>query len=248
MATYKAEFLSHYYQRHRRPLSAHLFGRIHQAATLAQFAPRLANRMARLPLSKRVLSSLFGIHPDRTLPAFAAQSFRAWFRQRGSRRKTRAQRGPVPGHRLRTSSNLKSRAPRWKSWSAPVSRLRFRPVDLCCGRPLFDQGMLDTAKRWLARVIATLSPMCDAGKTIVGLEPSCLLTFRDELPHLFPRDPRAATLAKSSLMLDEFLAREAPDFPLPIVRGGALLHGHCHQKAIAGLDSEVAILQTDFRT
>ena len=116
-------------------------------------------------------------------------------------------------------------------------------LDLCCGRPLFDQGMLDTAKRWLARVIATLSPMCDAGKTIVGLEPSCLLTFRDELPHLFPRDPRAATLAKSSLMLDEFLAREAPEFPLPIVRGRALLHGHCHQKAIAGLDNEIAILK-----
>ena len=95
------------------------------------------------------------------------------------------------------------------------------PVDLCCGRPLFDQGMLDTAKRWLKRVIVTLGPMCRAGKTIVGLEPSCLLTFRDELPHLFPRDSAAAKLAQSSLMLDEFLAREAPDLPLSVDCRGA---------------------------
>ncbi len=242
MATYKAEFLSHYCQRHRRPLSAHLFGRIHQAATLAQFAPRLTNRMARLSLSKHVLSSLFGIHPDRTLPAFAAQSFRAWFRQREA--PARHERGVI----LFPDTFTNFFEPQIARAAVEVlERAGFQveipAVDLCCGRPLFDQGMLDTAKRWLARVIATLSPMCDAGKTIVGLEPSCLLTFRDELPHLFPRDPRASTLAKSSLMLDEFLAREAPDFPLPIVRGRVLLHGHCHQKAIAGLDNEIAILK-----
>jgi Fe-S oxidoreductase len=242
MATYKAEFLSDYYRRHRRPFSAHLFGRIHQAATLAQYAPRLANGMARLPLSKRVLGGLFGIHPDRTLPAFAAQSFRGWFRKRGvavGRERTVVL---FPDTFTNFFEPQIARAA-VKVLERAGFQVEIPAVDLCCGRPLFDQGMLNTAKRWLARVIATLSPLCDAGKTIVGLEPSCLLTFRDELPHLFPRDPRAARLAQSSLMLDEFLAREAPDLPLPALSGRALLHGHCHQKALAGLDTEVAFLK-----
>src|SRR5262249_8513791 len=68
MATYKAEFLSHYYRRHRRPPSAHLFGRIHQASSLAQFAPGLANRLMRTRAAKALLHSRFGIHPDRALP------------------------------------------------------------------------------------------------------------------------------------------------------------------------------------
>ena len=214
MATYKAEFLSHYYRRHRRPLSAHLFGRIHQAARLAQFAPELANRMARSPRSKRVLGNLFGIHPERSLPAFAAQTFRAWFHQRGAgpRRARSVVLFPdtftnfFEPHIARAAVEVLERA---------GFQVEIPPVDLCCGRPLFDQGMLDTANRWLKRVIVTLGPMCRAGKTIVGLEPSCLLTFRDELPHLFPRDPAAAKLAQSSLLLDEFLAREAPGLPVP---------------------------------
>jgi Fe-S oxidoreductase len=116
--------------------------------------------------------------------------------------------------------------------------------DLCCGRPLFDQGMLDLAKRWLSRTMDVLAPLADSGLTIVGLEPSCLLTFRDELPALFAGDARAATLARSTLMFDEFIAREATQAALPSRSGrAALLHGHCHQKALAGLDNEIAILK-----
>jgi len=242
MATYKAEFLSHYYRRHRRPLSAHLFGRIHQAARLAQFAPEMANRMARSPRSKRVLGNLFGIHPERSLPAFAAQTFRTWFHQREAPPKRARSVVLFPDTFTNFFEPQIARAA-VEVLERAGFQVEIPPVDLCCGRPLFDQGMLDTANRWLKRAVATLGPMCKAGKTIVGLEPSCLLTFRDELPHLFPRDPAAAKLAQSALMLDEFLAREAPDLPLPALHGGALLHGHCHQKAIAGLDREVAILQ-----
>ncbi len=102
--------------------------------------------------------------------------------------------------------------------------------------------MLVRAKRQLKQILEVLSPRIDAGAIVVGLEPSCLLTFRDELTALFPGDTRAQTLARSSLMLDEFLAREAPEFVPPALADKAILQGHCHQKAIAGLESEVSIL------
>ncbi len=243
MATYKAEFLSHYYQRHRRPLSAQLFGRIHQAGALAQFAPAAVNRLMRLNMAQSIMRRLFGIHPDRKLPAFAAQPFRTWF----YRRSASAVRGRKVVLFPDTFTNF---------FDPDVGRaavellercgfdIELPPVDLCCGRPLFDQGMLDLARRWLTRIMDTLTPLVDAGRSIVGLEPSCVLTFRDELPALFPKDRRPAKIAQSSLMLDEFLAREADAIVLPALSGRAvLLHGHCHQKAIAGLDNEIAILK-----
>jgi len=243
MATYKAEFLSHYYQRHRRPLTAHLFGRIHQAAQVAQFTPGLASRLMRTGLARALLHNRFGIHPERTLPAFARQTFRAWFR--GHKPAATGTRSVV----LFPDTFTNFFEPRvGRAAVAVLERAGFAveipALDLCCGRPPFDQGMLDTARRWLGHVMNALTPVVEPGATIVGLEPSCLLTFRDELPGLFPHDPRAAKLARSALMFDEFLAREASRIAFPVLTGRtALLHGHCHQKAIAGLDNEIAILK-----
>jgi hypothetical protein len=92
-------------------------------------------------------------------------------------------------------------------------------------------------------VMDALEPYLRRGAFVIGLEPSCILTFRDELPALFPRDERAAMLRDRALMLDEFLAHEAPQFVPPALRARVLLHGHCHQKAIAGIGSESAILR-----
>jgi len=88
----------------------------------------------------------------------------------------------------------------------------------------------------------TLSSFVARCSAVVGLEPSCLLTFRDELPSLFPSDPRAATLSARAMLFDEFLSREAPDFVAPRLNGRALVHGHCHQKSLAGMKGEMAIL------
>src|SRR5262249_34399619 len=114
---------------------------------------------------------------------------------------------------------------------------------LCCGRPLYDQGMLDRARIRLGEIIAALGPGASRGIPIIGLEPSCILTFRDELRSFFPGDPTAEAIGTNSFMLDEFLACEAPGFTAPERKTRALLHGHCHQKAIAGLDSEIALLE-----
>ncbi len=121
-------------------------------------------------------------------------------------------------------------------------RVVIPPADLCCGRPLYDVGMLDRARWRLAQAMDALAPMLEQGAALVGLEPSCLLTFRDELPALFPHDPRAQTLASRAMLLDEFLAREAPSLSLPALSGRALVHGHCHQKALVGMGSEMALL------
>ncbi len=116
------------------------------------------------------------------------------------------------------------------------------PHELCCGRPLYDQGMLERAKWRLERAMQVLGPMVARGAKVVGLEPSCILTFRDELPMLFPGDAGAAALAGAAMGLDEFLAQHAPDFIPSALRATALVHGHCHQKALAGLAAETALL------
>jgi len=113
---------------------------------------------------------------------------------------------------------------------------------LCCGRPLYDQGMLARAKPRLREVMDALDPFVGVGIPIVGLEPSCILTFRDELPSLFPDDARAQALATNSFMLDEFIVRNAPDFAPPELGRKTIVQGHCHQKALAGIDAEIALL------
>ena len=86
---------------------------------------------------------------------------------------------------------------------------------LCCGRPLYDFGMLDRAKAYLQRVMDRLGPQIDAGVPIVVLEPSCASVFRDELRNLFPTDARAEKLRKQTFLLSEFLERQAPGFQPP---------------------------------
>jgi Fe-S oxidoreductase len=127
-----------------------------------------------------------------------------------------------------------------------------RPV--CCGRPLISKGLLDGAKALARQQMEWLAPYAAAGLPIVGLEPSCILTFRDEYPDLLD-DPRALALARQSLLIDEFLARElhAGRATLRFSSPGDgedshpprtyLLHGHCHQKALVGTAHALELLR-----
>jgi Fe-S oxidoreductase len=123
-------------------------------------------------------------------------------------------------------------------------------ANLCCGRPLYDFGMLDRAEQLLLRILDELSPEIEAGVPIVGLEPSCVAVFRDELINLFPHDQRAQALARQTFLLSEFLETHARDFDLPRFERTALLHGHCHHKSIQKMTAEESILRrlgVDFR-
>lgn len=122
-------------------------------------------------------------------------------------------------------------------------RVRLPGRMLCCGRPLYDYGMLDLARRQLRRIMDALGPDIHAGTPIVGLEPSRVATFRDELPALFPDDERARRLAEGFRTLGEFLGREAGSFELPRMNRRAVVHGHCHHKAVVGFDADREILE-----
>ncbi|HEU5198223.1 MAG TPA: heterodisulfide reductase-related iron-sulfur binding cluster, partial [Ktedonobacterales bacterium] len=113
---------------------------------------------------------------------------------------------------------------------------------LCCGRPLYDYGMLDQAKHYLQWILHTLRLQIRAGTPIVALEPSCAAVFRDELRNLFPEDEDAKRLNRQVLLLSEFLQKYAGNYELPRLPLKAVVHGHCHHKAIMGMEDEAAVL------
>jgi len=241
MAAYRAEFFSNYYRSHRRPLSSEFFGRLNEVARLASYAPSIANALAHAPLVQDLAKKTLAIHRDRELPRFAPRTFRSWFERRTAPRASMRELVLFPD----TFNNFFE--PHVAIAAVEVlERAGFRVIvpryQLCCGRPLYDQGMLDRAKMRLRDVMDVLDPFVAVGIPIVGLEPSCVLTFRDELPSLFPDDARAKALASNSFLLDEFLASEAPNFAPPALGRRTLVQGHCHQKALAGMGDEVALL------
>jgi Fe-S oxidoreductase len=113
---------------------------------------------------------------------------------------------------------------------------------LCCGRSLYDYGMLRLAKRLLRQVLEALRPQIRAGVPLVGLEPSCVAVFRDELLNLFPADEDARRLAAQSFTLGEFLDERCPDFQPPELHRRALVQAHCHHKAVLNFDADQAVM------
>jgi Fe-S oxidoreductase len=117
---------------------------------------------------------------------------------------------------------------------------------LCCGRTFLSAGKVNEARAEMSRTLAALAPFAARGVPIVGLEPSCLLTLRDELPAIL-KDEAADQVAANALLLEEFLAREHKagklDLPLGALPRKALLHGHCHQKAFAAMGAVESVLK-----
>jgi FAD/FMN-containing dehydrogenase/Fe-S oxidoreductase len=241
MAAYKAEFLAHYYEVHRRPLQALFFGRIHDLARVASHAPSLANLFTAGPFAA-FARWMLGFHPERALPVFARPTFRAWFASRGAVKRTDAEVVLLPD----TFTNFFAPAIPIAATEV-IERAGFRVVlpnrDLCCGRPMLEAGMLDAARVRLVEMVETLRPFVERGAAIVGVEPSCLLTLRDELPAMFPRSTDVRRLADTALLFDEFIARHAHDFAAPRLAGRAIVHGHCHSKALVGMAAELDVLR-----
>ena len=237
MATYKAEFLSGYYKRRLRPLAAYSMGLIMFHARLAARFPRLANAITQTPGLRQVVQLAGGLTPKRPMPPFATQTFKDWFADRAA---VNPNAEPVllfPD----TFNNFLHPEP-MKAAVEVLEDAGFRVVvpaaALCCGRPLYDYGMLDTAKRFWGRMLDELRPQIQAGTPMVGIEPSCVASFRDELPNLMPHDEDAKRLSLQTLTLAEFLQHHAKDWRAPRLERRALVHGHCHQKAVMGTSAE----------
>jgi Fe-S oxidoreductase len=113
---------------------------------------------------------------------------------------------------------------------------------LCCGRPLYDYGFLDQAQRQLRQILDVLAPQIEAGMPVVGLEPSCVAVFRDELINLFPHDENARRLNQQTFLLSEFLEKKVKNYQPPKLQRKAVVHGHCHHKAIMKLKDEEEVL------
>jgi Fe-S oxidoreductase len=120
-------------------------------------------------------------------------------------------------------------------------RVEVPQLHLCCARPLYDYGFLRLARRYLLRVIDALRDDLRAGVPLVGVEPSCVAVFKDELPKLLPHDEDGKRLCKQTHHFADFLERAG--FEPPELGGRALVHGHCHHKATGGLDGERALLE-----
>jgi Fe-S oxidoreductase len=113
---------------------------------------------------------------------------------------------------------------------------------LCCGRPLYDHGMLTVARRRLVEILENLRSEIEAGTPIVGLEPSCVSVFRDELLRFFPDDPLARKLSQQVLFITEFLVKHGWS-PAVQLTGRAVVHPHCHERASLCVDDDIAVLK-----
>jgi FAD/FMN-containing dehydrogenase/Fe-S oxidoreductase len=241
MATYKAEFLSHYYQGRLRPRQAYALGLIPVWARLASHAPRLANAAVRAPLIGRLVKLAGGVAADRNPPPFASETFTRWFA-------THTPRDPdAPPVLVWPDTFTNYFEPEVGIAAVEVLEAAgFRVIlpggHVCCGRPLYDYGMLDLARRYLTRTLDVLRPQIEAGIPVIGLEPSCLAVFRDELVNILPGNLDAQRLKTQSYVLSEFLTEKAPGFSPPKLRRKALVQPHCHHHAVMGFDAETSLL------
>ncbi len=204
VATYKAEFLSHYYEKKRRPLRAHMFGKIDRWARLGSAAPGIANFLSHAPGLRQLLGQTLGLAPQRQIPRLASVNFQQWaLRERPQvfEKQQRDSEKPELLLWVDTFNNYfhpeTSRAALEVLEHAGFTVKCPRQV-LCCGRPLYDFGMLSDAKQYLRTIMDVLSAEIDAGLPIVVLEPSCASVFRDELHNLFPNDARANKLRQQA--------------------------------------------------
>lgn len=241
MATYKAEFLSHYWEGRVRPRAAYAFGWIDKWAELASFAPGFVNLFTQLPGLSGIAKEVAGVGGQRSIPAFAAETFKASFAKRRGMRSG--------GHEVILWADTFNNYFLPETLTAACEVLESAGCEvivprshLCCGRPLYDYGFLSMAKDYLRRILDSLGPKIDSGTPLVVLEPSCCAVFRDELTNLFPEDRRAKRLKEQTFSLSEFLEKQE-DFVPPTLKRKALVHGHCHHKAIMRMKAEESLFK-----
>jgi Fe-S oxidoreductase/FAD/FMN-containing dehydrogenase len=267
MASWKSEFLAQHYKGRLHPLRHYVFGFADKLARLGSIAPGLTNAILTGPVSPLVKRTL-GIAQGRELPRLATESYQK------SRTSASHPAGKIPGRPVLgapgpgsvTRESTKANEPQsvlvwpdtWNNYYHPATLHAAEKVlatagfavstprkPVCCGRPLYDFGFLGAAKKYLGNVLNQIAPEIEAGTPLIFLEPSCASVFTDELPELFPDDPRAQKVRSQVHLLADWLAANAPDFAKDTLTGAQILvHGHCHHKAdFGGPASELAILR-----
>jgi FAD/FMN-containing dehydrogenase/Fe-S oxidoreductase len=249
MAAYKSEFLAQRYKGRLHPLHHYIFGFADRLARWGSLAPALTNALLTGSLSSPLLKRMAGIARERQLPRLAPQSYQ----------KSRAASAHLPAGRSAPPQAVVLWPDTWNNYYHPPTlaaaealltqagfQVEIPKGHICCGRPLYDFGLLDAARAYLASVLSRMAPQIEAGLPFLFLEPSCASVFKDELLQLFPNDARARRMSSQVWLLADWLAAKAPDFAAGRLQGAhILLHGHCHHKAVfAGPASEIALLRS----
>lgn len=248
MARIKSEYLDLYHQEHGVPLRSRLFAEIASLSRLARPLADPISNLAGLKVSRWVLEKTLKISKQRVMPRFVRTSFRRWFRSR-----------PALGSGLPVvlfvDTFVDYNHPQIGRAAVHVLeaagyRVLIAPRQVCCGRAMISKGLLQRAKQMAARNLAALAPYAEAGLPIVGLEPSCLLTFRDEYLDFYPDDPRTTALAEKAVLIEELLTQPSADGSRPIDRlrfappaAPVLFHGHCQAKALVGTQTTFEMLR-----
>ncbi|MGD0348597.1 MAG: FAD-binding and (Fe-S)-binding domain-containing protein [Terracidiphilus sp.] len=252
MAAYKSEFLAQRYKGRPHPLHHYIFGFADRLARYGSLTPALTNAILTGPLTSPLIKRIAGVAHERQLPRLAPKSFqKARISSTNLVQKVAAPQVPAALQVLLWPDT-------WNNYYHPQSLLAAETVlslagfrvetprrHICCGRPLYDFGLLSAARSYLAQVLRRMSPQIDAGLPFVFLEPSCASVFKDELLELFPNDPRAKRLSEQVWLFADFLSARAPGFVSGRLEGAQILiHGHCHHKAVfGGPGNEIALLR-----
>ncbi|MDA0262148.1 MAG: FAD-binding and (Fe-S)-binding domain-containing protein, partial [Proteobacteria bacterium] len=249
MARMKIEFLYHYRARHGLPLRERLFAYLPRYAGIAGHIAALLNLRDTIPGLARASEAALGLAAARPLPRWRRDRFRA--------REAQPMNGAGPEVALFADTFNTNFAPEVPRAALRVlGRLGYRPIvpvapdgprPLCCGRTFLSAGLVDEARAEARRTLAVLEPLAARGIPILGLEPACLFTLKDEWAALLPGDAdKIARVAAAAAMADSFLAAEADADHISLegarLEGTALMHGHCHQKAFAAFGSALGLL------
>jgi FAD/FMN-containing dehydrogenase/Fe-S oxidoreductase len=250
MAALKTEALAAYQDQHGVPLRSRVFGSIRTLNRMGSAAFPLSNLAIGWRPARALAERWLGVTSLRPLPAFQRQDLRSWFRRR-----------PSPG-RPASQGELIFLADSFTTFTEPsVGRAAIELLELagwqirfedagCCGRASLSKGLIDQARRMATGMTDRLGDAAARGVPIVGVEPSCLLTLRDEYPVLLPDDPRAQALSSATRLPEEMLLEAIADGRIALPRESAvsgrrvLFHGHCHQKALAGTTATTTLLRS----
>ena len=245
MAQYKAEFLAQHYKGRLHPLHHYVFGFADKLALLGSATPDLTNAILGGPVTGPIVKRVVGIASERKLPRLAGQNY------------VKA-RGEGNSANKKGATQVVLWPDTWNNYYHPSTLAAAETVlteagfavqvpqgHICCGRPLYDFGFLNAARKYLTEVLDRMAPQIEAGLPFIFLEPSCASVFKDELLELFPNDERAQRMSERVWLLADWLAAHAPGFAAGRLKGAQiLLHGHCHHKAVfGGPASEIAILK-----
>lgn len=243
MATYKAEFLSHYWEGRIRPRSAYAFGLIDKWARIASVWPGLVNLAASTPGIRELMKAAVGMSQHRSIPQFAPETFTAWFKKRQDTTSGKNKRVVLFPDTFNNYFFPHTARAAVEVLEAAGCHVEVPAQYVCCGRPLYDYGFLDLAKSYLRNVVNVLVPYIDDGAQIVVLEPSCWSVLRDEIHEMFPNEEATHKIMQNTFLLSEFLTQHINYNPPPLHMGG-VMHAHCHHKAIIkGAEHEHELLK-----